>query len=251
MTKSCHLEPQELARYYLRRLSAEELLQAAVHLHDCADCQGRLARVVDWSHSLGELSSDVGPLAHLSYERIARYVENRLSEAQRAQIDRHVEVCDMCRAELADLDQFAGDVNIAPEVVARRHRSEDLFESTVVEQVTNWIRPQVPDFARPHLDVDRIVEEEVVEQLIRLDVIQRHDLGEYLCAAVQQRMRVHVRKLLLDLRPDDGKAVASLERRGMAFEEAVASVTESCSKTVDFEQVRMRRGLGHCSMTSD
>ena len=119
--------------------------------------------------------------------------------------------------------------------------------TTVVQQVRNWVRRHVPDFARAHLDVDRIVEEEVVEQLIRLDVIQRRDLGDHLCKAVQQRMRVHVRELLLDLGPDDVEAVAFLERRGVTFEEAVASVTE----TVDFEQFRMRRGLGHSSTTSD
>jgi len=159
MTKTRHLEPQELARY------------------------------------LGELSNATEPLAHLSYEQLARYVENRLSDTQCAQIDRHVEACDMCRAELVDLERFAADVSVAPEVVARRHRSEDLFETTVVAQVKHWIREQVPDFAQPYLDVDRIVEEEVVEQLIRLDVIQRHDLGEYLCTAVQQRMRVHAGNL--------------------------------------------------------
>jgi hypothetical protein len=251
MTKSRHLDPQELSRYFLRRLSADELLEADAHVHDCPDCRGLLARVVDWSRCLGELSAETDTLEHLSYEQIARYVENRLSEAQRAHVDRHVGVCDMCLAELVDLDQFAGDVNIAPEVVARRHRSEDLFKTAVVEQTKNWVRQYIPDFARAHLDVDRIVEEELVEILIRLDVIQRSDLGEHLCKAVQQRMRVHVRGLLLDLRPDDVEAVASLERHGLTFEEAVARVTGSSSKTVDFQQFRMRRGSGHRSTTSD
>jgi hypothetical protein len=249
MTKSRHLDPQELARYYLRRLPADDLLEADAHVHDCADCRGRLARVVDWSRCLGELSGETEPLEHLSYEQLARYVENRLSQAQRAHVDRHVEVCDMCLAELGDLEQFAGDVNVAPEVVARRYRAEDLFKTTVVEQVKHWVRRKVPDFARAHLDVDRIVEEEFVAQWIRLDVIQRSDLGEHLCTAVQQRVRVHVRGLLLDLRPDDVEAVASLARRGVTFEEAVAGVTESWSKTVDFEQVRMRRGSGPSSTT--
>ena len=174
---------------------------------------------------LGYFSSETEPLRHLSYEQLARYVEHRLSESQRAFVDRHVRVCDMCLAELDDLDRFAAGANVAPEVVARRHRAEDLFTATVVEQVKSQVRANVPDFVRVCLDVDGIVEEEVVEQLIRLDVIQRSDLGEVLCEAVQQCVRVHVCELLLDLQPE--------------------AAAESLAKTVDIEQFRIRRSSGH------
>jgi hypothetical protein len=251
MTNIPHLEAQELARYYLRRLSAEELLDAGAHVQNCADCRGKLARVADWSRGLGELSSQTEPLEHLSYEQLARYVEKRLNAVQRAHVDRHVEACEMCLAELADLQRFAGEANVDPGVVARRDRAEDIFRIAVVKELRDRVGRQVPQFARARIDVDRIVEEEVVEQLIRLDVIQRSDLGEHLYKAVQQRVRVHVREWLLALRPDAVEAVASLERRGVAFEEAVATVTGSSSKTADFEQFRMRRRPGHSSTTSD
>jgi hypothetical protein len=119
MTNTRHLGAQELARYYLRRLPADDLLEADAHVHDCTDCRGKLARVVDWSRCLGELSSQAAPLEHLSYEQLAGCVERRLSEAQRAQVDRHTEVCDMCLAELADLEQFAGEANVDPEAAVR------------------------------------------------------------------------------------------------------------------------------------
>ena len=251
MTKSRHLDPQELSRYFLRRLPADELLEADAHVHDCPDCRGLLARVVDWSRCLGELSAETDTLEHLSYEQIARYVENRLSEAQRAHVDRHVGVCDMCLAELVDLDRFAGDLKIAAEVVARRHRSEDLFKTTVVEQRRIGSDSTFRTSRGRTLTWTASSRRNSSSSRSGLDVIQRSDLGEHLCTAVQQRMRVHVRELLLDLRPDDVEAVASLERRGVTFEEAVARVTGSSSKTVDFQQFRTRRGSGHRSTTSD
>jgi hypothetical protein len=242
MMKSAHLEPQLLAGYYLRQLPAEDLLDADAHVHECEDCRSKLSRVVNWSCCLGELSSEIEPMEHLSYEQLARYVENRMSEAQRAEVDRHVEVCDMCLAELADLDQFAADMDLAPEVVARRHRDENLLETTVLEQVKQRARRHVPEFLRAHPGVDRIIEEEVAEQLIRLDVIQRSDLGEVLWEAVQRRLCAHVKELLLTMQFEP---VASLEQRGAIVEEVVARATESLWNIVDIEQFRMRTASGH------
>jgi anti-sigma factor RsiW len=102
MTDSRHLSAEDVTRYLLRTLTAEDLLIADDHIHDCEDCRRRLAAAVEWSRKLSDLSEQTNGDDHLTHEQLTDFVEGRLSGPQRAAATRHIRECGVCRAEVEE-----------------------------------------------------------------------------------------------------------------------------------------------------
>ena len=238
-----HLDARALSRYARRTLPVEQLVAADEHLQGCVECRRRLAAVATWPSRLGELTPEAHSLEHISYEQLARYVESRLSAAQRRQVDGHVETCGMCRAELEDLIEFSSGEPASADTLRRREQ----FDAVVVTELKARARRYLPPVTYAKLDVDALIEDTVGDALLRLDVIQRSDLGIYVWEGVKARVRD---ALLAELPAEDSQAIRRLEEQGMSFEEAAINVTRSTSLTANGEPARFQLQSGTRRATS-
>ena len=91
-----HLTERQIGNYWARQLPPEELLSVDEHLADCESCRARLL-------------AGTTPLAianeHLDYEELEAHVDAAESADQRVRVDAHLRMCDLCRAEVADLQR--------------------------------------------------------------------------------------------------------------------------------------------------
>ena len=105
---SPHLSEQDLRRYHDRELLPGEILAFDDHLGNCVSCQAEIRarqesqeapqRIIAGLQTETDLET-----AHLLYQEMADYVDNRSSEIDRELIDSHLEVCRNCRVEMQDL----------------------------------------------------------------------------------------------------------------------------------------------------
>ena len=105
---SPHLSEQDLRRYHDRELLPGEILALDDHLEHCRSCQAEVRarqetqeaaqRVITGLRTENHLET-----AHLLYQEMADYVDNRASEVDREIIDSHLELCQNCRVEMQDL----------------------------------------------------------------------------------------------------------------------------------------------------
>ena len=75
---------------------------------------------------------------------LSAYATGALAESDRANVDRHVAVCDECRATLADyralVDQLATTAPDVPEIAWPRYRAELRVQVVAGKRVTWWAR---------------------------------------------------------------------------------------------------------------
>jgi anti-sigma factor RsiW len=92
-----HLDAETLDRYRRRVAPPAELLEADAHLASCDLCHDTVRADVD--------TIDLPPArdAHLTYEELEAFVDARADALDRELIAAHVELCPLCRGELADL----------------------------------------------------------------------------------------------------------------------------------------------------
>jgi hypothetical protein len=105
--RSIHLTDLEIEHFHARRLAAADLVVCADHIAACADCRRRLQAngVVGAAEAAlaRELEDDID---HLSELEVQAYVDRALDPARLQEIERHLEVCPSCAAEIHDLQPF-------------------------------------------------------------------------------------------------------------------------------------------------
>lgn len=92
-------------------MTPAELISADDHLATCEICYLRIGRL---DHEDDEVvllpvelpSSADSDIGHLTYERLANYVEDKLDEMDREIADVHLEVCSDCADDLRNLEAF-------------------------------------------------------------------------------------------------------------------------------------------------
>jgi hypothetical protein len=102
-----HLTDLELELYRNRGMAPARLLVANAHLFTCEECYRRYG-VEDREEAALAILRDLGELngsefEHLSFEQLADYVDNRVEEKNRAEINQHVHECEECETRLQEL----------------------------------------------------------------------------------------------------------------------------------------------------
>ena len=101
---SAHVTAEQIGQYRGKTMPAAELLAFDRHLARCEACRGLLAEKEAVSRLLSGLAAAAPE--HLSYERMADYVDGKLAALDREAIESHAEMCGRCAAELEDLAAF-------------------------------------------------------------------------------------------------------------------------------------------------
>ncbi len=107
-----HLSLDQLSKLREGALSGDELLAADDHLAECQECRAQLAAEpaasLCWSELVaGMRASAAAADQHVPYALLQAYVEGNGAEIDRARVESHLRECDSCRAEEAELRQFA------------------------------------------------------------------------------------------------------------------------------------------------
>jgi len=105
-----HLTPDQLTRYAKRELPPAELITADEHVSSCEPCRQRVSDP-QWLEATfaflrHHLETQAKIESHIDYEHLEAYVDNSGDEADREIVESHVELCQMCREELRDLQEF-------------------------------------------------------------------------------------------------------------------------------------------------
>jgi hypothetical protein len=112
-----HLTREELKGYGDRTMAANALLNADRHLAGCAVCRNELRRAVS-APALPVVVIEMSEPVHLSYEEMSAYIDAKVDEAAKGQMEEHVSICRSCAKELKDLQAFdarmALELNAAP-----------------------------------------------------------------------------------------------------------------------------------------
>jgi hypothetical protein len=115
---SAHLTAQQIEDFNGRSASPAELLSTMNHIASCEACREQLSSEGKTRAAVDSLRADLYRQAesnHLSYEELARCVDDCLSQADREVLETHLEVCSPCAAELADLRAFRAEMTTYPE----------------------------------------------------------------------------------------------------------------------------------------
>lgn len=103
-----HVTDDAIGQYRERSLAAAQLLAFDRHIAACEQCRERLA---GREKALALLSALAGVAPeHLSYPRMADYVDRKLDGPDREIVESHAGLCARCANELRDLAAFAGEV---------------------------------------------------------------------------------------------------------------------------------------------
>lgn len=135
---SPHLSDQDFRRYHDRQLLPGEILALDDHLENCRACQAEVRAREETQRTaqriIAGLQTDTDmESAHLLYQEMADYVDDRSSEIDREIIDSHLEVCQNCRVEMQDLAALKTRVDRMPP--ARYSAPE---ASAAARSVTKW-----------------------------------------------------------------------------------------------------------------
>jgi len=96
-----HLSKEEIEDYAGRKLRAERLLAADLHLSACPLCQNQVRSL----SPAGKLSP-AASVTHLSYEQMTDYLDAERSLDARSAVEQHLKSCLLCSDELGDLKAF-------------------------------------------------------------------------------------------------------------------------------------------------
>ncbi|MGH9768317.1 MAG: zf-HC2 domain-containing protein [Blastocatellia bacterium] len=120
-----HLTNNQIEDYGRKKLSAAQLLSVSDHLAGCEACRQQVEMALDGDAAFFALKSEVlgaavGPLsssagrAHLTFERMAEYVDEALAGEELQLVKDHLSGCGQCAAAVNDLRAFKNQV--APEL---------------------------------------------------------------------------------------------------------------------------------------
>lgn len=103
-----HPDPNELQAFRERRLPPAAMLRLDRHVAACEACRTQLQALAGAAAPRRLVAAVVAAGPHLSYEQLEGLVDQRLDGTQRRLVQGHLQLCTMCRRELADLEQHAG-----------------------------------------------------------------------------------------------------------------------------------------------
>lgn len=98
-----HLSDVELHAFHAGRMEPEALLQSDDHLASCETCRGRLAALRPATDVDDLVRGLAAPSAHLSDEDVTGFVMGVLDEGAARNAAQHLEVCQDCARQVADL----------------------------------------------------------------------------------------------------------------------------------------------------
>jgi hypothetical protein len=105
--RSTHATDLEIEHFCDRRLPAADLVVFADHIAECADCRRRLEARGDLGAAQSALAHGLDDVVdHLSESEVQAYVDRALGSARLQEIERHLDVCPSCAAEIRDLQAF-------------------------------------------------------------------------------------------------------------------------------------------------
>jgi hypothetical protein len=103
-----HVTDVDIQRFRGRQLPAADLLVFTDHVAACAECRTRLGATGESAAAARALANELeAEVDHLSEVQVHAYVDGRLREDERREIERHLAVCRSCAAEIRDLQAFA------------------------------------------------------------------------------------------------------------------------------------------------
>jgi hypothetical protein len=129
-------------------MSSAELIAADDHLASCDACYRSIRDSENPADMFASLSTDAPTAAtsasdHLSYERLASYIDGNQDDVEREICDVHLQICKRCTDELRDLDAFktAMSDSVSANGRASRFSFYDILES-FWRRPTQWSRLQ-------------------------------------------------------------------------------------------------------------
>jgi hypothetical protein len=131
-----HLTQVEMREYRNRKLSPAAMLAADDHVTACEECRKMLREcepLVDSAALLAQLGEP-----HLTYEETETYVEERAGQDEQRRIASHLDLCQSCSDEVADLRRFRRQV--AAEFVGRKARQDGRRKSLAqrARRIPGW-----------------------------------------------------------------------------------------------------------------
>lgn len=130
---TAHLTARQIEDFNARSASPAELLSTMNHIASCEACREQLSSERKTRAAVESLRTNLYRQAegnHLSYEELARCVDDRLSQADRKVVETHLEVCSPCAAELADLRAFRAEMTTYPQT-GRASASSQTFRKKI------------------------------------------------------------------------------------------------------------------------
>jgi hypothetical protein len=126
-----HLSLQLRHRFLARLLSPEETLEVIKHLRECDVCRDKLSALR--SNKPGSVADAILPAipaeGHPSADSIGAYLDEDLSDPDKADLEEHLRTCELCQKALADLKSFREELLQSPAQeyapVAKVSRSSD------------------------------------------------------------------------------------------------------------------------------
>ena len=109
-----HLDTDTVERYQQRVLSPPELLAVDDHLDECQNCRLLLDPDQEASVALVLEEGAEGGLFHLSREQLAAHLDGELDDIDGEIAVAHLDQCEQCAAELADLRAFKAEMSTHP-----------------------------------------------------------------------------------------------------------------------------------------
>ena len=115
-----HLTQTQIEDYSRHALSAAEFLYASRHMRDCEACRLKVERAFDDEVFFGLKTEVLGPSAetvssfpeqaHLTFERMAAYVDEALAGEELQVVTDHLTGCEQCAIAVDDLRAFRNQV---------------------------------------------------------------------------------------------------------------------------------------------
>jgi hypothetical protein len=131
---SAHLTARQIEGFNGRSASPAELLAAMNHIASCEVCREQVSSEQKTRAAVVSLQADLSRQPngdHVSYEALARCVDDTLSKADREVFESHVGLCAHCAVELADLRAFKAEMTTYPAIERRPAASPTLREKLI------------------------------------------------------------------------------------------------------------------------
>ncbi len=113
-----HLTPEQRDRYSNLAMTPDELLAAGEHLARCPRCRDEIAASLPIIEQIADVQADLADAAsapaHLPFEILVRFLEDRLGSADLEIVSSHLLLCTTCAAELDDLRRFSAEMAVSP-----------------------------------------------------------------------------------------------------------------------------------------
>ena len=248
-----HLSDQQIKRYRERKLKPAELLAADDHLAVCDVCYGRIDReelretfksVEATFHNAASVEFD-----HLTYEQLAMCVDDKLTEAERDNLNAHLENCSQCETELNELRSVKAkmsaytDKKQVPAVPPLAYRMRSflarvaVFASLVLLITTIWLQTRIADL---HQQVRFLVSE---NDKLLADAQAARDLRDQVAQLQQENERLQKdiesgAQIMLALNDGDGRVTLDTKGNLSGLKPSADSYQQAIKSALTTERVK-------------